>query len=115
MKKLTILVFSMLAIIIGILVYNPLDTEVGDYIIDKNDDRQQILVANDIAIKDIESVSILDESFDLIYYDIEDEELYKNLQVGEKVTVVIKTDEDGHYVVKYSAPPQAAASEIIRH
>lgn len=114
MKKIIILV-SILAITMGVLIYKQSDKETGDYIIDKSDNRQQILVAKGISKKDIKSISTLDEDLDLMYYDVEDRVLFEDLQIGEKVTVKVKTDENGHYIIRFSDPPQVVAGGITRH
>lgn len=88
----------------------------GNYIIAKEDNR--ILVAKQVSLKDAESKSfatLKKNNIELIYYIVEDSELYNELRVGEEVNVNPKTNDKGKYVVMQSDPPQIVAGVIERH
>ncbi|TFB14144.1 hypothetical protein E3U55_14620 [Filobacillus milosensis] len=100
---------------------NPPETEKGDFIIDKGINyNPQILVANDIIREDVDSktpIEFIKEDADLMWYTLEDKDLYEDLTIGEKVIVKMKTfKEDGEKVgyISQSDPPQANASKVIR-
>ncbi|WP_029192534.1 DUF3221 domain-containing protein [Paenibacillus harenae] len=89
------------------------DVQKGNYIISKED--QRILVANNISQKDFESknfAALKKNNVELINYIIEDAQLYNELQVGDKVKVTPRTNDNGEYVVMQSYPPQIVAGDI---
>lgn len=91
------------------------EAEKGDYIIAKEE--QRILVAKQVSRKDAESKSfatLKKNNAELIYYIVEDSQLYNVLRVGEEVNVTPKTNDKGEYVVMQSDPPQVVAGEIER-
>lgn len=91
------------------------EAEKGNYIIAKEE--QKILVAKQISRKDAESktfAALKKSNVELVYYIVEDSQLYNELRVGEKVNVTPKTNDKGEYVVTDSYPPQIVAGEIER-
>lgn len=96
--------------------------EEGNYIIEKqNNDRPMILVASGITGRDAKLKTVrefMDEKVDLMWYRLDDIALYRDLQIGDRVTVKVKTFEmDGQQVtlIDQSYPPQTDAEEVIRH
>lgn len=130
MKK-TFLIGLIITAFCGLLIgCSNAESEKGDYIIKKGisgtssnggSDIHQILVVTDITKKEALTKSpsdFINEEADLMWYQLEDTDLYEELNVGEKVTVKIEThlmDGKSVYNVKFSYPPQAKASGIIRH
>lgn len=119
-------IFFVLLIAVGLLIGCSNQSEKGDYIIGKdignvNDGNiSMILVAKNIS-EDSKTKSISDfrkDGTDLMYYHIEDANLYEDLNVGERVSVEPKTSQlDGQevYHVMQSDPPQVVAGKIIRY
>ncbi|MDQ8734229.1 hypothetical protein [Paenibacillus sp. LHD-38] len=122
-KTFLVLIIAVFGLIIGCSN----QSEKGDYIIRKeignvNDSNiSMILVAKNISEEESKTKSQSDfmkEGTDLMYYHIEDENLYEDLTIGERVSVEAKTfTMDGKEVshVMQSNPPQTVAGEIIRH
>ncbi|KRE34420.1 hypothetical protein [Paenibacillus sp. Soil522] len=116
----------LLIAVVGLLIGCSNQSEKGDYIIGKdignvNDGNiSMILVAKNIS-EDSKTKSISDfrkDETDLMYYHIEDANLYEDLNVGERVSVEPKTSHlDGQevYLVMQSDPPQVVAGKIIRY
>ena len=102
-------------------------SEKGDYIIGKdignvNDSNiSMILVAKNISQEESKTKSQSDfmkEGTDLMYYHIEDVNLYEDLNVGERVSIEAKTfkkDGEDVSIVMESNPPQVVAGKIIRY
>ncbi|MEV5024838.1 DUF3221 domain-containing protein [Paenibacillus sp. LPE1-1-1.1] len=92
----------------------PSEAAKGNYIIDKEDER--ILVAKNISRKESESdfAALKKNNVELVYYIVDESQLYNELRVGEKVNVTPKTNENGEYVVMQSDPPQIVAGKIER-
>ncbi|MGM0885009.1 MAG: hypothetical protein ACQEXQ_28700 [Bacillota bacterium] len=98
-------------------------SEKGDYIIEKEIDNNipMILLAENISEEDVKTKSfseLMKDGTDLMWYHIEDMNVYTDLNIGDEVTVKAKTTTmDGKEVshVMLSNPPQTVAGEIIRH
>ncbi|MFS0869055.1 DUF3221 domain-containing protein [Paenibacillus xylanilyticus] len=86
--------------------------ETGDYIILKEEER--ILVAENIPQEEADSnlAALREKKIKVISYIVEDTELYEQLEVGDKVKVSPKVNEEGFYVVGQSDPPQIVAGKI---
>ncbi|NMO98121.1 DUF3221 domain-containing protein [Paenibacillus lemnae] len=92
--------------------------EAGDYIIEKNEmdfngsQKSAITVVKDITRSEANTGTFSefsrDDEKEIIIYFIEDAELYEDLEVGEKVTVVTT-------YVMLSRPSLATAEEVVRH
>lgn len=89
-------------------------SEVGDYILQKEEDR--ILVAENISREDADHSfgDLREKKVTIIHYIVEDSELLEQLEVGDKVKITPKVDEEGFYTVKQSDPPQIIAGRIER-
>lgn len=87
-------------------------SEVGDYILQKEDDR--ILVAENISREDADQPfgDLREKKVTLIHYIVEDSELLEQLEVGDKVKITPKVNEEGFYHVRQSDPPQIIAGGI---
>lgn len=112
MKKLVMSLVLILSMLSGCNA--PSEAAKGNYIISKEDER--ILVAKNIFRKESESdfADLKKKNVELVYYIVEDSQLYNELRVGEKVNVMPKTNENGEYVVMKSDPPQIVAGKIVR-
>ncbi|WP_271755152.1 DUF3221 domain-containing protein [Cohnella sp. JJ-181] len=91
------------------------EAEVGDYVINKEE--QKILVAKDISSNDAESHNFSDlkkRHVEMVYYIVEDAQVYAEVEIGDKVKVTPKTNDKGEYVVMQSDPPQIVAGKIER-
>lgn len=89
--------------------------EKGSFIVNKG--HKSILVAFDIFEADVEKslIELKEEDVNLMYYTIEDHDLYDRLQVGERVTARAFSDENGHTIIMYSNPPRVTLGSIVRH
>lgn len=89
-------------------------SEIGDYILQKEKDR--ILVAKNISREDADHpfADLREKKVNLIHYIVEDSELLEQLEVGDKVKVTPKVNEEGFYLVRQSDPPQIIAGKIER-
>ncbi|MDQ0887904.1 putative NUDIX family phosphoesterase [Paenibacillus sp. V4I9] len=115
MKKLVLGVALTLAVCVFSGCSASSEAEKGNYIIAKEE--QRILVAKQISKKDAESktfATFKKSNIELVYYIVEDSQLYNELRVGEKVNVTPKTNDKGEYIVIQSDPPQIVAGEIER-
>ncbi|CAI6087542.1 hypothetical protein COHCIP112018_05579 [Cohnella sp. JJ-181] len=50
----------------------------------------------------------------MVYYIVEDAQVYAEVEIGDKVKVTPKTNDKGEYVVMQSDPPQIVAGKIER-
>lgn len=119
--------FVLLIAVVGLLNGCSNQSEKGDYIIGKdignvNDSNiSMILVAKNISEEESKTKSQSDfmkEGTDLMYYHIEDVNLYEDLNVGERVSIEAKTfkkDGEDVSIVMESNPPQVVAGKIIRY
>ncbi|SFB04586.1 Protein of unknown function [Cohnella sp. OV330] len=116
-KKMIILgatLWIVLCMISGCSASSP-EAEKGDYVIDKEE--QKILVATDISSNDAENHTFFDlkkRHVEMVYYIVEDAQLYNEVTIGDKVKITPKTNDKGEYVVMQSDPPQVIAGKIER-
>lgn len=90
--------------------------ETGDFIIDKQinqDNIPMIVVVHNISRNDASNLSLSDylnndDPNDVIYYHITDNDLFEDLEIGERVTVTAPQ-------MLLSSPLQAVAIEVVRH
>lgn len=123
MKKVMIVMLLAIAVT-GIVRYSDKQYDPGNYILlkESEDGRHRILVVRDVVEEDVNDMMRngiwTDSEADLMWYHVEDYELYKELEIGEQVVVKGKnslTNEEGDYgYVMLSYPPQMIAGEIIR-
>ncbi|KIL34998.1 hypothetical protein SD71_15050 [Cohnella kolymensis] len=91
----TILAFIVLSAFVGLIGCGDNDSEIGDYVVQKanEDGHLKILVVSNItksgSTKSVAELMKNDEN--LMFYHIDDYNLYKDLRIGEKVTVRPKT------------------------
>ncbi|MCA0757757.1 hypothetical protein KP806_22090 [Paenibacillus sp. N4] len=122
--KRTLLVFLIFVVGFGLLIGCSNQSKKGDYIIGKeqNGNVSMILVAKNISEKESKKKKTISDyrkdETDLMYYHVEDPNLYEDLNVGERVSVEPKMFEmDGQklYHVMDSDPPQVVAGKITRY
>src|SRR5687768_13273230 len=115
-KTFLVLIIAVFGLIIGCSK----QSEKGEFIIGKEIDSfniPQILVAKNISEEDVKTKSIselMKDGTDLMWYHIEDMNMYTDLSIGEEVTVKAKTTTmDGKEVIHVmtSNPPQTVAGE----
>lgn len=116
-KKTTYIIgLSVFVVIALVLVFSSMNNK-GDYIVGKEISGKQIptiIVVQNISKKEADTLSLQyymnnNNRDDVIHYHVKDIDLYNDLTIGERVTV-----HTTGYVMK-SYPPQAVATEIIRH
>lgn len=106
--------FAVLYVLSGCSASSPA-SEKGDYVIAKEE--QRILVAKNISSSEAEShiySELKKRDVEMVYYIVEDEQLYNEVAIGDKVKVAPKTNDKGEYVVMKSDPPQIVAGKIER-
>lgn len=107
---------AILLLIISMVGCNQAIIATGDFIFDKQmnqDNTPMIVVVHNISRNDAANHSLSDylnndDPNDVIYYHITDNDLYEDLEIGERVTVTAP-----HILL--SSPLQAVAIEVVRH
>ena len=86
--------------------------EIGDYVILKEEER--ILVAENILREEADHslADLREKKVKVIQYMVEDSKLIDEIEVGDKVKVTPKVNEEGFYLVRQSDPPQIIAGKI---
>ncbi|BBI32116.1 DUF3221 domain-containing protein [Cohnella abietis] len=117
MKKTTVgIVLALFVCVLAACSSSP-EALKGNYIIAKQEQERSILVAKDISWKDAKRKTFADfrkNNVELVFYIVEDSQLFDDLKVGEAVKVTPKANENGEYIVMQSDPPQIVAGKIER-